>query len=150
MYVGYYLDNIWHNSWNIGSTGYFDNEIVPSSVLSSSDMSLADWNRYQAFGYFTGSLATDFYGGYWAAQHGCSVSQTSSGYLGTNVQPPSLVGVTGDKIMPGAPFMNAGENFFGDVYVKFGPYSPQYAVDSYTPQDFNAWGSNICHVQIAT
>jgi hypothetical protein len=40
---------------------------------------------------------------FWAAQHGCSVSQTGSGYLGTDIQPRSLVGVTGDKIMPKAP-----------------------------------------------
>ncbi|MEM2981354.1 MAG: hypothetical protein QW385_08355 [Thermoproteota archaeon] len=140
-YVGYYLDGIKYGSYTSGST--FDTQMVPSIVIESVDTSSSDWNGRYVYGYLRNGntqLSTYFYGGWWGYLHaGCIAQQSSTVYVGEDVQAPDIVGATGWRL----------NGYHGANQLAIGNMGSYFALtDSIALNSYNNFHSDPCTVPI--
>jgi hypothetical protein len=144
FYTGYYLDGTCYDSWTTSGASTFDAEMVPSVVIESADTVSSDWNSKTVDGFLrTGStnLNTQFYGGTWGADNAgfIALSQTSSIYVGQNVQSPNNVGTSGYILGYG---IYANQLALGDTAPYFIITDPIISSEHST-FSANAWGVQV-------
>jgi len=140
-YVGYYLDGTQKDSYASGST--FDTQMVPSVVIESADTSSSDWNGHYVYGYLRNvntQLSTLFYGGTWGYNHaGCIAQQTTTFYVGEDVQALDIIGTTGWRL----------DGYGGTNQLAIGNVAGYFAIThSISLNSHNNFNSNPCTVRI--
>jgi len=100
-YVGFYLNGTLYQRYTSGSSGTataFDDEMTPSIVFESADPYSTDFNGIWNYGFFYGNgnmLPMNLYLGWWGYCNGITSIQTTTSYVGQNVEAFNNVAVSG-------------------------------------------------------